>query len=110
MKTMVSVKSERNAATMLHLVQSSIEGEALKLELAVELANKRLQPFETKYRVTSEEFIARFAAEDLEGGDDEYVRWAGEFRLKQRLLDKLAQLREIEYEHPILFQPNQAAA
>jgi len=110
MKTMVSVKSERNPAAMLHLVKTSIESEAQKLELAVELANKRLQPFEAKYQVTSEEFISRFAAEDLDGGDDEYVCWAGEFQLKQRLLDKLAQLREIEYEYPILFQPNQAAA
>lgn len=37
------------------------------------------------------------AAEDLEGGDDECVRWAGEYRLMQRLQEKLEQLREISY-------------
>jgi len=107
MKTMVSVKSEQNPAAMLHLVKTSIDHEMSKLELAVELAHKRLEPFETKYQVTSEEFLARFAAEDLEGGDAEYVCWAGEYRLQQRLLDKLAQLRNIEYAHPGVFQSNQ---
>jgi len=38
------------------------------------------------------------AAEDLEGGDDEYVRWAGEYKLIQRLQEKLLKLQEISYE------------
>jgi len=54
-------------------------------------------PFEQKYGVTSEHFISEWAAEDLEGGDDEYVRWAGEYKLMQRLQEKLQTLREISY-------------
>ena len=38
-------------------------------------------------------------AEDLQEGDDEYVRWAGEYELKHRLEGKLLQLKEIEYGH-----------
>ena len=33
------------------------------------------------------------AAEDLEGGDDEYITWAGEYQLMQRLEQKLGQLQ-----------------
>ena len=39
-------------------------------------------------------------AEDLAGGDDEYVRWAGEFRLMERLQAKLQRLQEVEYSDP----------
>ena len=110
MKTQLSVRSERNPAAMLHLVKATIDAEVRKLELAVELAEKRLRPFEEKYRTTSEDFLANFAAEDLDGGDDEYVRWAGEYRLKQRLLEKLAAFREIEYDDPSVFYAHQDAA
>jgi hypothetical protein len=57
---------------------------------------KTLKPFEEKYGVTTEQFIAEMAAEDLEGDDDEYVQWAGEYKLVCGLKEKLAQLREIE--------------
>jgi len=78
------------------LVQSVIESEVTRLELALGLARKRLAPFEQKYGVTSEDFISKMAAEDLEGGDNEYVRWAGEYQLAQRLREKIRRLREIE--------------
>jgi len=37
------------------------------------------------------------AAEDLEGGDDECVRWAGEYKLMQRFQEKSRKLQEINY-------------
>jgi hypothetical protein len=73
------------------------------------MAQKRLAPFEQKYQVTSEYFITEMAAEDLAGGDDEYVTWAGEYQLKQRLQEKLRQLQEISYGHADLLQPDQGA-
>ena len=73
------------------------ESQVARLELGLQLARKRLAPFEQKYGVTSEYFISEMAAEDLEGGDDEYVRWAGEYKLMQRLQEKLQELVEIRY-------------
>lgn len=64
------------------------------------MARKRLAPFEDKYGVTSEHFISEMAAEDLDGGDAEYVQWAGEYQLMQRLQDKLRRLRGIEFCRP----------
>ncbi len=38
----------------LQLVKSAIEAEVTRFELALELTNERLKPFETKYSVTSD--------------------------------------------------------
>jgi hypothetical protein len=104
MSTTLYVKSAQNSSTILHLIKSTIDNEIVKLELAVKIADKHLKPFEEKYQISSDYFISHLAAEDLEGGDDEYVRWAGEYQLKQRLLQKLEQLREIEYDHSGVLQ------
>jgi len=90
----------KEAEKVLPLVQSVIESEITRFELALKLARKRLSPFEQKYGVSSEQFIAEMAAEDLEGGDDEYVHWAGEYKLAQRLREKVHQLREIKSYSP----------
>jgi hypothetical protein len=79
------------------VIQSAIESEINRLTLALELARQRLNPFERKYGVTSEHFITEMAAEDLEGADDEYIDWAGEYRLMQRLQDRLERLQGVEY-------------
>jgi hypothetical protein len=94
---------------MQQLVKSAIDGEIARLDLALAAARKRLAPFEAKYGVTSEQFIHTMAAEDLEGNDDEYVQWAGEYRLWQRLQQKLDQLRGIEYRDPKLLRTNQSS-
>jgi hypothetical protein len=96
---MSTIYIEPNQATseVLPLIRAAIKSEIVRLELALEMAVKRLAPFEQKYGVTSDYFIAQMMAEDLSGGDDEYVSWAGEYKLKQRLEEKLRQLREINY-------------
>ncbi|MCD6336228.1 MAG: hypothetical protein J7M27_13040 [Candidatus Latescibacteria bacterium] len=91
----IYVEPAQDASQVLYLVQSAIESEKTRLELALKLAKERLVPFEQKYSVSSEYFISEMAAEDLKGGDEEYVRWAGEYRLMQRVQEKNRQLREI---------------
>jgi hypothetical protein len=93
----IYVEPAQKASEVLSLVRSAIEGEIARLELALKVARGRLVPFEQKYGVTSQYFVSEMAAEDLKGSDDEYVRWAGEYRLMQRLQGKLRQLREIDY-------------
>jgi hypothetical protein len=103
--TTIYVKPAQEAGNVLHLVRSAIESEIARLELALKLAMKRLIPFEEKYGVTSDYFIAEMTAEDLEGQDEEYVHWAGEYRLMQRLQEKLRKLQDIDYDDPSLLQP-----
>ncbi len=93
----IYIEPAQKSKETLYLVQSAIKSEVVRLELALKLANKRLAPFEEKYGVTSEYFISEMAAEDLAGSDDEYIHWAGEYKLRQRLQKKLEQLQEINY-------------
>ncbi|NUM76220.1 hypothetical protein HUU40_17790 [candidate division KSB1 bacterium] len=104
MSTTILVKSEKDNGDTLELVKSAVEAEITRLTLALEMAEKRLLPYEKKYHVDSEYFLVNFAAEDLEGGDEEYVSWAGEYKLKQSLQNKIVQLREIEYAHSEILQ------
>jgi hypothetical protein len=97
MMSTIYVEPAQKSSEVLHLVRLAIESQVAKLELGLKIAEKRLAPFEQKYGVTSEYFISEMAAEDLEGGDDEYVRWAGEYKLMQRLQRKLRQFLEISY-------------
>lgn len=97
MMSTIYVEPARKSSVVLGLVRSAIENQVAKLELGLKMAQKRLTPFEQKYSATSEYFISEMTAEDLEGGDDEYVRWAGEYKLMQRLQEKLRQLLEINY-------------
>ncbi len=83
------------AEQLLPLVRSAVNGEIVRLELALNLAQERLLPFERRYGVATEHFIGHMAAEDLQGGDDEYVQWAGEYRLMQQLKEKIVRLQEV---------------
>ena len=97
----------QESGEILRLVRSAIESEMAKLDLALKMAVKRLAPFEEKYGVTSAYLIATMTAEDLEGRDDEYVHWAGEYQLMQRLQDKLRKLQQISYHDPNLLHADQ---
>jgi hypothetical protein len=85
------------AQHVLPLVRAAINSEIMRLELALQLARERLLPFERKYGVSSEYFITAMTAEDLQGGDEEYVQWAGEYQLMRRLEERLTHLREVQY-------------
>jgi hypothetical protein len=103
----IYIEPAQKTGEVLYLIQSAIEGEITRLKLALKLAQERLAPFEQKYGVTSEHFMAEMSAEDLTGGDDEYVRWAGEYQLMQRLQEKLQRLQEIKYGDSDLLRSDQ---
>ncbi len=98
------VEPADRAQQLLPLVRAAVNGEIVRLELALKLAMERLLPFERKYGVTSNHFMEHMVAEDLQGGDDEYVQWAGEYHLLQRLEEKLARLQEVEYGDPVVLR------
>ena len=95
--TTLTIDASTDTGAMVALIQSVIGNEIAHLELALKQARRRVAVFEQRYHVTSAHFMQSMAAEDLAGGDDEYVQWAGEYFLMQRLEEKLRSLREIEY-------------
>ena len=103
--TTLYIESESIIETQ-QLLHAAIKGETSRLKLALDAAHQRLRPFEEKYQVASAEFIEKMAAEDLEGGDDEYIQWAGEYQLMERLAYKLDALGDIQYRDSALLRAN----
>ncbi|MCE2698084.1 MAG: hypothetical protein PX483_01485 [Nostocales cyanobacterium LE14-WE4] len=80
-----------------NLVKAAIESEIKSLQRSLAKTNKLLMEFETKYQISSEFFFTHWTAEDLEGGDEEYVSWYGEIKIKKKLTNSLQKLEAIEY-------------
>ncbi len=73
--------------------------EKSRLQYSLEVSQKRLAEFENKYGVSSLDFIENWTAEDLEGQDMEYVKWAGEYRLASSLLQRIDVLSGITHDN-----------
>ncbi|WP_129673263.1 hypothetical protein [Candidatus Chloroploca sp. Khr17] len=95
--TTIYLETSDDATQVRSLVDAAIKREIAHLELALTLAKQRLIPFEQKHGVSSERFMSSMTAEDLSGGDDEYIQWAGECALVQDLHMKINQLRGVTY-------------
>ncbi|MBU0512528.1 MAG: hypothetical protein KKD28_06775 [Chloroflexi bacterium] len=90
---MVIELSNRNGA---QTVLDAVETYKACLKASIQRTRRKLSDLEHRYNVTTEHFLADMAAEDLEGGDLEYVEWAGEDKL---LVGLEAELRELENAH-----------
>ncbi len=79
------------------IVKSAILAEIKRLEVGLNKTNKEIRSFEEEYKILSEVFFKKITAEDLRGDDDEYIRWAGELKIRERILEDLKRLKDIEY-------------
>jgi len=94
---MVKLEIKSNKKGISSLVESAIFAEIRRMEIGLNRTEDEIKRLEEKYNVDSNVFLKEFTSEDLQGGDDEYVKWVGEIKLKERILDDLSKLREIEY-------------
>ena len=79
------------------ILKDALETEKTRIRYSLELTLGRLKKFEQKYNISSQTFINQWSAEDLEGGDMEYVEWAGEYDFSLTLNERLTALESIEY-------------
>ncbi|NEQ99492.1 MAG: hypothetical protein F6K30_22775 [Cyanothece sp. SIO2G6] len=79
------------------LIQGAVDQEIHRLRLSLERTDQALNQLEKKYQISSQTFRENGVAEDLEGGDEEYITWMGEIKIKEQLLTNLRQLEQIEY-------------
>ena len=86
-----------NPEGVTELVKKAIASELCRLENSQKLARKRLDYFEDKYQQRSSLFQDILAAEDMEGGDLEYVEWMGEYQFFLELEEKIQSLKSLEY-------------
>lgn len=75
-------------------VLSAIDAYKSRLKASIARSRRQLADFEHRYGVDTDFFLDNLAAEDLEGGDLEYVEWAGEARLLTSLESELAELEK----------------
>ncbi|WOD41579.1 hypothetical protein [Nodosilinea sp. E11] len=86
-----------NAPHAIAAISEAVRKEIARTEQSIVHAQRCLEHFEVLNNVPSSEFAERFTAEDLQGGDLEYVEWMGEYQLFQHLLQNLALLKSLTY-------------
>lgn len=80
------------------LVEAALANEVRLLEAGIRQAEKRVQEFEKKYQMLTQEFISRYENDEMEETMD-FAEWIGEFRLLERLREKAETLRGIRFEN-----------
>jgi len=80
------------------IIKSAISAEIKRVKIGLRKTDENIKKFEKQYNITSERFLQRYSAEDLNDGDDEYVRWVGEIEIRKRILSNLHELKAIKYE------------
>ena len=94
---MIRLEIKSNFEDAESLIRSAVLSEIKRLEIGLGRTDREIGKFEEKYGISSDKFIKDYAAEDLDGGDDEYVRWMGEIRIRGKIADELEKLKETEY-------------
>lgn len=94
---MVRLEIKSNEKGVSSLVESAISAEIRRMEIGLMRTEDELKRLEEKYNVDSNVFLKEFTAEDLKGGDEEYVKWVGEIKLKESILNDIGKLKGIEY-------------
>jgi len=82
---------------VIDIVQAAISSEIKRLEIGLYKTNKQIEKYEIEYNVTSEVFQKGLSAEDMRKGDQEYIEWAGELKIREKIMADLKKLKEIEY-------------
>jgi hypothetical protein len=79
------------------IILQALDGHKARLRSGIERTKRRLMSFEKRYGVDTAHFMREMTAEDLEGGDMEYVEWAGEAKLLEGLTAELGELEHAHY-------------
>ncbi|MBS1258395.1 MAG: hypothetical protein MAG551_01454 [Candidatus Scalindua arabica] len=82
---------------VMDVVKSAISAEVRRMEIGLKKTNAQIEKLEKKYNTSSGIFLRDFRAEDLKDGDREYVQWTGELKIRERIMDELNKLKDIEY-------------
>ncbi|VAW31590.1 hypothetical protein MNBD_CHLOROFLEXI01-2738 [hydrothermal vent metagenome] len=90
----IELKEEKGVQTVL----SAIEAYKARLQTSIARTQRRLKQFEEKYGVATDDFLKNMTAEEMEGGDIEYVEWAGEAKILAGLQEELTELTDVRYQ------------
>ena len=91
---------ELQNAQGVQTVHAAIEAYKVRLQTNVTRTKRHLAEFEQRYQVDTDHFLTSMVAEDLVGGDMEYIEWAGEAKLLAALETELKELNHANYQLP----------
>lgn len=80
--------------SLRQIIESALSERLDSIEAGIKRTKERLQEFETKYELLTEEFIRRFNNDELTHSFDE---WIGESRMLAHLRQKKETIEEIEF-------------
>ena len=95
--TRIRVEDRDAGGEVSRLLQTAVESKVRRLRLGIESTEAHLRALERRHGRPSTKAMATAAAEDLAGGDLDYVEWLGEWRMLQQLKQDLRQLEAVEY-------------
>jgi len=91
----LQITSDRN--NIIPLIQDAITARMKRTEIGLHRTEHEIRKFETKYDVLSDKFLTAYTAEDLAGGDEDYISWFGELKLREALLEELQVFRKMVF-------------
>lgn len=94
--TTLHIKSDSDNEA-IDIIKTAIDAEIKRLELGLQRTERQISKFEDEYKISSETFLKQFSSEDMKNGDAEYVVWAGELMIKERIIKNINRLKEIQY-------------
>jgi hypothetical protein len=94
---MVKLQVFSDRKNILPLIQDAISFKIKRTKIGLNKTEESIRKFEKLYKVSSTSFLNSYTAEDLTGGDNDYISWMGEINLRESLLEELNILNEIEY-------------
>ncbi len=96
MRMVIELSDQQGAQTVVN----ALENYKTRLRASIARTRQRLGEFEKQYGKTTDYFLSKMSAEDLTGGDLEYVEWAGEAKLLKGLEQELGELEHAHYQLP----------
>jgi len=91
----VIIEPGENSNLLATTVQEAIEHERQLLKHSLDRVQEELAQFEEKFGERSAGFFAKYE-DGLLGDADDYIDWAGLYRIFQKLRKKLSELERVE--------------
>ena len=92
--TQITLVSTENGS-IKGLVASALSDRERELKLTIRRTELKLVDLEERYALSTREFLAKFAQNQLQHSDD-FDEWVGESRMLAHLQNKLARLQGIQ--------------
>jgi hypothetical protein len=92
-RMVIELRDREGAQTVVQ----ALDAYKAHLRAGIARTKQRLAVFESHYGVDTAHFLHEMTAEDLTGGDLEYVEWAGEAKLLEGLAAELRDLENARY-------------